>query len=221
MRISVSAAIALFTAPVWLATAGAAVVHDEALAGDLADDGLLPTLLSLAPGSNQVFGTTGFIGTGLDRDYFTLTVPAGTVLSKIVLLPGSEVAIGVSFLGLQAGNAFTIPPDTATAAGMLGWTHYTDPGPGGTDLLPAMSMPNLGSSGFESPLAAGAYSFWVQDFDGLATYGFDFVVTPLPGSVPLLLSGLALLGGVAHRRRLGADRAGAEHLGRLGARQSS
>jgi len=201
MRISVAAAIALFAVPVWVTTAGAAVIHDEALAGDLADDGLLPSPLTLAPGSNQVLGTMGFIGTDLDRDYFTLTVPTGTVLSKIVLLPGSEVSIGVSFLGLQAGNAFTIPPDTTTAAGMLGWTHYTDPGPGGTDLLPAMSVPNAGSSGFESPLGAGDYSFWVQDFDGPATYGFDFVVTPLPGSVPLLLSGLALLGGMAHRIR--------------------
>lgn len=199
-RIGSAAACLLGASLIAMTTAHAAARYDEVVSGDLADEGSIPSALSLAPGSNEIFGSMGFIDAAFDRDYFSVTVPVGKALSKIMLLPGSEVAVAVSFLGLQAGSAFTIPPTATTAAGMLGWTHYTDPGPGGTDLLLAMSVANLGSSGFETPLAAGTYSLWVQDFDGPATYGFDFIVTPVPGAAYLMLSGLALLGRTALRR---------------------
>jgi hypothetical protein len=101
----------------------------------------------------------------------------------------------------MAGPLFTVPPTTASAAGLLGWTVYSD-GNIGSDMLAAMSIPALGSSGFSIPLPAGAYSFWVQETGvGVASYDFALNVTAVPevSTALSLLSGLALL--AALRRR--------------------
>src|SRR4051794_34165194 len=67
----------------------AGVIYDETQSGDLSDDGSVPTVLAVAPGLNDVIGTTGRGTTGIDRDYFTFTVPAGMELASIVVLPGT------------------------------------------------------------------------------------------------------------------------------------
>ena len=56
----------------------------------------------------------------------------------------------------------------------------------GTDILPTMGIASLGSSGFVPPLGAGAYTFWIQDFNvGLANYGFDLrLAAHTQGTVP-------------------------------------
>jgi len=180
---------------------------NEAVNGDLSNDGLVPTIVTLAEGATTVIGTTGraVAGGTIDRDYFTIVVPAGHVLDGLVLQEGVTVVGGGSFLGLMAGPAFTVPPTTSTAAGLLGWTIYSD-GNIGTDLLPAMSIPALSSSGFSIPLPAGAYSFWVQENgNGIATYSFALSVSAVP-EVPTalgLLGGLALL--AARRRQVGSS----------------
>ncbi|MGE0386063.1 MAG: hypothetical protein AB7Q97_15145 [Gammaproteobacteria bacterium] len=213
MRIgTVLRTLSLLAAGLGAAPAMAAVVYDEAAAGDLSGDRGAPTRVALAPGSNEVRGTMGFLGSASDLDYFTVTVPAGTVLTNLMLLPGSEVSVAVSFIAVQAGSTFTVAPSAPTAAGLLGWTHYTDPPAAGTDLLPAMSAPVFGSTGFAIPLAAGDYTFWVQDIDGPAAFRYDFIVeslpapVPLPAAIPLMVSSLALLGMLPRRQGSGAAR---------------
>lgn len=154
-----------------------ATIYNEAVSGDLSNNGLTPTSLLLATGSNQILGTTGR-GTAVDRDYFTLSVPAGFVISQIVELAGTQAG-GVSFFGIQAGAQITVPPTAATADGLLGWWHY-ESATSNTDILPDLRIPSLGSSGF-SDLNSGTYAFWVQDFTaGSYNYAFDLVVTPTP-----------------------------------------
>jgi hypothetical protein len=176
---------------------------NETVNGDLSNDGLAPTAVTLAVGTSTVQGSTGRAVTGgpVDRDYFSIVVPAGFVLDAMILQDGISVVGGGSFLGLMAGPLFTVPPTTSTAAGLLGWTVYND-GNIGSDMLSAMSIAALGSSGFDTPLPAGAYSFWVQETGvGVASYSFGFSVSAVPELPPALglLSGLVLL--AALRRR--------------------
>lgn len=178
------------------ATAQASVVYSESVSGDLSGSGLSPTPITVALGSNQVFGTTGRTAGVIDLDYFTFTVPVGQVLTGITILPGTAGlgAEGDSFIGMQAGSQLTVSPTATSATGLLGWFHY-DSSDVGTNILPLMGTSGLGSTGFIPPLPAGSYSFWVQELStGTAPYGFDFsIATPEPAPWAMLLAGLALI----------------------------
>jgi hypothetical protein len=185
-----------------------AIIYNESVSGDLSNSGLTPTGLTVANGSNQVFGTTGAGTAGVDRDYFTFTVPAGLQLASITLLPGTMVGGASSFIGVEAGNQVTLPTNATVANGLLGWDHYTT-SEINTNILATLAIPANGSSGFTPPLGAGSYSFWVQDFNaGPLAYGFDFNVAaaavPEPGAGWLLVAGLLLAGplvAIAARQR--------------------
>lgn len=181
--------------------ARADVVYNETTNGDLSNNGLIPTVISFHSGSNQVLGTTGR-GSTVDRDYFTFTIPENNLFSGIWELPGTTAG-GVSFIGLQAGPQLTLPTNTQTAAGLLGWYHY-DASLVNTDLFPLMSISANGSSGFTPPLSSGTYTIWIQDFTpGTYTYGFDFRVTPVPEPSTYGLVGAGLVLALAARRRFG------------------
>ena len=183
------------------APARAGIVYDEAVSGDLSGDGLVPTSVALAPGSNQVLGVTGRVGLEPDRDYFTVTVPAGHAFVSLVELAGTNANAGVSFLGIEAGNQVTVPSFASTAEGLLGWSHWAD-----TDvdleILATVGASELGATGFTPPLPAGDYAFWIQDFgDGNANYGFDIVIAvPEPGAAGLVLLACAALARSRTRR---------------------
>src|SRR5437763_402360 len=105
--------LAILTTAAAFATAYAGVIYDESVSGDLPNSGLTPKVLTVALGSNQLFGTTGNSG-GTDRDYFTFTVPVGLGLSAINVLPGTTSGGPVSFIGIQAGPQLTLPTNAAT-----------------------------------------------------------------------------------------------------------
>jgi hypothetical protein len=199
------AALSLSLALAAAGTARAADGWNEAVDGDLSNDGLAPTVVTVAAGTQAIIGTTGraVAGGPVDRDYFTLTVPAGHVLESIVVLPGTVPIFDGSFIGVMNGTQFTVPPDTQSAAGLLGWTLFGE-NQIGDDLLNFMATPNFGSTGFTPPLPAGSYTFWVQETGvGTATYGLAFTVTAVPEAPTALalLGGLAMLSAALRRRR--------------------
>ncbi len=186
------------------AQAGVPPGWNEALNGDLSGDGLAPTFISLAIGDTIVRGTTGrpFAGGPVDRDYFSFTVPAGFELSSVTVLAGTVPLVNVGFIAVMNGSSFTVPPDAQSAEGLLGFALYSE-NDIGNDILPAMGIPALGSTGFTPPLPAGSYSFWVQETGvGVAPYGFALAVTavPEPATALTLLAGLALLGATLKHR---------------------
>ncbi len=180
----------------------AGVVWNEASSADLSNDGLSPTSLLIGTGSNIVLGITGNTGQGIDRDYFSITVPSGSELTSIMLLPNTFVSGGSSFIGIQNGPQLTVSPEGVGAENLLGFAHYSNDQIG-TDLLPIIHIVPA-TIGFSSALSSGTYSVWVQETGGPAAYGLDFVVTPvpLPGAAILLMSGLL---GLATFRKHGRD----------------
>jgi hypothetical protein len=196
-----AAAAALVSSPV-----EGAVVYDEAISGDLSNDGLAPTSIAFGVGDNIVQGTTGHDQAGaIDRDYFTFTIGQNQTLTAIDVLNGTTVLGLFSFIGLQSGSQVTLPTDAATAAGLLGWTHY-DSGDVGTDILDDMSVAVNGSSGFTRPLGPGNYSIWLQEISpgSSVPFGFNFVVgqVPEPSSWAMMLAGFGLIGLTLRRRRV-------------------
>jgi hypothetical protein len=170
-----------------------AVTYNEAVNGDLSNVGSSPTFIALSSGANQVIGTTGNPGTGIDRDYFTVTVGAGQQLTSLRVLAGT-VPLGLAFLGVQGGNQVTVSPTSGSATGLLGWTHYAAADIG-NNILPRIGT-GAGASGFTGALPAGNYAFWIQDFNaGASTYALELTVAavPEPATTLSLLAGLAAL----------------------------
>ncbi len=183
--------------------AQAATVWNEAVNGDFSNLGASPSLLALAPGSNLVMGTTGRVNGVVDRDYFRFTLPPGQQLDTLTVMPGT-VALGLSalsFIAVQAGTQVTVNPTGGSPAGLLGYWHFGE-NDIGFDILGVMSV-SQGAIGFNSPLPAGDYAFWIQDTgNGTATYHLDFGVSAVPeaASAALWLAGLAVLALPRHQR---------------------
>src|SRR5436190_20925993 len=122
------------------------------------------------------------------------------------------------FTGFQFGSSFSGDPFMAIS--YAGYAHFgtaannPDGNPVssstvGVNLLPLMADPNFapGTTGFTPPLAAGTYTFLIQQGDPVTT-GYRFNMTVRPVSVPepgssLWLLGIGGLAILALRRRLG------------------
>jgi hypothetical protein len=180
-----------------------AATYNELINGDLSDSGLTPTELVLANGSNLVNGQFGKSLTSdtQDRDYLRIVVPAGFKLNQLVL-NALNAGGDASFLAVQIGPQVTMPPTSFDPSPLLGYAHFRA-NQQGTDLLFAL--------GIENGLAAGTYTFWINETNTAFSnysYAFDFQLTPLPPPpVPalpewgMLLLGITLLG-VLWRRRV-------------------
>ena len=177
--------------------AQAVTVYSESVSGDLSNNGLTPTAITLGLGSNEILGTTGQTAGVSDRDYFTVTVPANFRLTQLIEEAGTQAGGpgSLGFFAVQSGTQVTLPTNTATAAGLLGWIHY---GPTAADIniLPAMGIPAQGSSGFVPPLGPGSYAFWLQDTSvGTFNYGLNLVLAsiPEPSAGALIITGFFTL----------------------------
>src|SRR5215471_10370883 len=136
-------------------------IYSESVNGELSNDGLNPTPIPVGAGFNIISGSTGGSTAPNTRDYFTISIPSTLRFVSLIELAGTQAG-NVGFLGLQSGPQVTLPTNTTTAAGLLGWDHYA-PTSSDIDILPVMAIPANGSSGFALPLGPGTYSFWLQD----------------------------------------------------------
>lgn len=194
----------------FLSSAHAITIYSESATGDLSNNGLTPTVVTLVEGANDVIGTTGrdAVTTVVDRDYFTVTVPSHLRLVALIEVGGTQAGgpQALGFIAIQSGNQVTLPTNTATAAGLLGWTHY-GPTAADLDILPTIGVAANGSTGFVPPLGPGNYAFWIQDTTtGTFQYDFRLVLArvPEPSTMILVLAGLLALWpirGLRHRDR--------------------
>lgn len=190
-KLALTSMLALFATQ----SAAAAPIWNEGVDGDLSNDRLNPTALTLAVGSNTITGSV----TAGERDYFRFNVPTGYSVTQLVLSAYSPSNLG--FLAVQSGTQITVDPGLPSATPLLGYVHT---GPQvGTDILDDLGASNLlapPAQGFVPPLGPGDYSFWMQQTSAIVTsYTFDVVVVPEPSAAPLLGLGLAALALIRRR----------------------
>jgi hypothetical protein len=211
----------LFSAAVCALLAAAparATIYNEAVSGDLSNDKAAPTALTLTPGFNSVIGTVAgfpqFGGTD-PQDWVSFTIPTGYVMISYVNAKYHS-ADDQGFTGFQSGSSFG--GDEFVAGSYAGYAHFgteatnpdgnpTSSSTVGVNLLPLMADPSFapGTTGFTPPLAAGTYTFLIQQGDPSVTgYRFNMAVRSVPetGSSFCLL-GIGCLAVLALRRRLG------------------
>ena len=164
------------------AVALADTLWNELSQGDLSDDRLAPTALQLVDGDNVLFGAlegSRPLG-GIDRDYFSLTVPAGLRLASMIL-DLYDSPDQTAFVAIQPGSIFPNEPDNVGPNDLMGWAHF-GPTDVAQDLFPKMSSNGYG---FIAPLPAGTYTLWAQQLDDYTSWNAIFVVTPVPAPAPL------------------------------------
>jgi hypothetical protein len=157
--------------------ARAAVVWNEAVAGDLSSDPLAPTVVGFSSGVNVVSGSLSQPGGDL-RDFLTFTLGPDQFLTGLVL--DALVADGAGFQGINSGSASFVP-DADTAGSFLG-LEFVDGTSVGVDMLPALASGLFGSTGFSVPLGPGTYTYLIQEVTpGQASaYQLSFQVVPEP-----------------------------------------
>ena len=157
--------------------------HDEAVMGDLSDDRLNPTLITLGSGDTVIAAEQQGDALGRDIDYVTIDVPAGLTLAEIVLDGFIADPANQAFLGVQQGSIFTTDENNTGITDLFGGIIYGD-GLSGTDILPAIGQ--LGT-GFTPPLPAGQYTLWFNQTGPTSecvlrfVTGVDSVGTPFCG----------------------------------------
>lgn len=162
------ALLALLAAP-----AGAVVVHDESVNGDLSTDPANPTLIDLTDGNSIILGTTGNSGGVVDRDYITFTINSDRLLSGIVLHGLSPD--NIAFCALNSGSTSFVP-GAGTAASFLSGIHITASDIE-TDLLQAFWTRSVTGTSLSAPyLGAGTYCFLIQQTSAITqSYSLEFI----------------------------------------------
>ena len=142
--------------------------------GDLSDDRERPTVFQLGTGTTTLSGTTE----REDLDYFRISVPEGGVLSEVTLSE-YESLDNAAFIAVVEGKTFAVEEDGGDTAAteLLGYSRL-GPEELNQNLLPLMAEGNFeggaAPTGFETPLTAGDYSFWVQQTGLETTYTLEF-----------------------------------------------
>jgi uncharacterized repeat protein (TIGR01451 family) len=163
------------------------VLYDESVSGDLSNSQSAPTALAPALGTNSVLGSVGT--TSGTQDWLSLHIPAGQQLDSLVLFSYTSTD-AQGFTGVQRGTSFV--GSTSSPGSYLGYAHFgtgaTNNGPAtnlvGTDILPIMGNTTsaLGAQGFTPPLAAGDYTFLIQQLGAETQYQFDYHVSLAPAA---------------------------------------
>jgi len=150
--------------------ASAAVIHNEAVNGDLSSNAAAPTPLVFALGGNTIIGTT----TSGDRDYIRFTIAPNQVLNALNLLVYSPD--NLSFAAFNAGVTSYVP-GAATNAFFLSGIHVSG-GDLGSDLMPLFVSSAVTTYALDSPqLDPGDYCFIIQQTNPIIqSYSLEFVV---------------------------------------------
>ena len=199
MRSSTVAMAALAMAPI-VGIAAADVVYDEAFDGELSGDPNAPTFIVVGEGNNTVIAVTDQDGD--DRDFFTFNVAEGFELVGVILDifdTNTNDPANLGFIGFSAGDVLGTDPLAPDPTALLGYA-LVGIGDSGSDIFDVMAQGG-GSQGYDGPLGAGDYTFWLQETSPSADdWSVTLVINQVPAPGALALLGMA---GLAGRRRRG------------------
>jgi hypothetical protein len=152
--------------------AGAAVIWNEGINGDLSSSEAAPTLISFGVGTNQILGSIN--GNPLDRDYITFTIAAGQTLSHLNLIAFSPD--NLAFTAFNSGSTSFIPSG-GTNGLFLSGIHISSADVS-KDLMPFYDTRNVTTNSLASPsLGPGTYCWMIQQTSPLLqSYTVEFVV---------------------------------------------
>jgi hypothetical protein len=153
------------------------------------------------PGPALVTATQRGAAFGRDIDCFTFDVPLGAELAVLRVENYSSAPGNPAFIGLGAGSSLAINPNAPNLSLLLGGATY-GAADIGMDLLPRMAT-LAGAQGFTPPLAAGAYTVWLDQSADPSTVtlelgvrilglGLEYchIAVPNPTGVPGRVEGL-------------------------------
>jgi len=144
--------------------------YDETSDGDLSNDHTVPSAIIITTGNNRIMSTQS----SNDVDYLTFTVPAGNVLSEVIV-DAYTSDDSVAFIGISQGASFPVDASNRDASNLLGGALY-GPSNVGSNILPAIGMlPE--SQGFSGGLPAGDYSIWLNQTGATSSVTFNFVIS--------------------------------------------
>jgi len=150
--------------------------YDETSDGDLSNDHTVPSAIIITTGNNRIMSTQS----SNDVDYLTFTVPAGNVLSEVIV-DAYTSDDSVAFIGISQGASFPVDASNRDASNLLGGALY-GPSNVGSNILPEIGMlPE--SQGFSGGLPAGDYSIWLNqtgaNSSSTITLAIDTVFSPI------------------------------------------
>jgi len=157
------------------APAGAAIIYDESVSGDLSTNAASPTALAFAVGGNTIVGTVAnSAAVGGDRDFITFTVPAGQVLVALNLL--GFAPDNLAFIAFNAGPTSFVP-SAATNGSFLAGIHPSAANVG-ANLMTLFVTSSVTTNALPAPqLDPGVYSFVIQQTSNVVTsYALEFVL---------------------------------------------
>lgn len=182
--------------------AGAAVIYDEALQGDLSSINTSPTPLVLSAGQNVIRGVMGGTNGADDPDFMTLTVAPGLALTglhldELTVVEGALGTLGV-FTAISIGPAIRMDIESGEGRHL---SNAFARGP--KNLLADFADGSFagGLPAFSTPLPAGTYTLWIQEMTARVSYQFTITTAPVPEPATAGLLGLAAVSIFASRRR--------------------
>ncbi|MCS7468398.1 PEP-CTERM sorting domain-containing protein [Stieleria sp. ICT_E10.1] len=212
-----AAAVSLGCVVVDSRPSNAAIVHDEAIHGELSNDNFAPTVLNFTLGENTVIGDVANARDfPANTDVFRFVVPDGAVWDSLILTDyrdSSPNKDNAAFLAIDDSDTFpydsfgldeinnanpAFPEDAFIGGTVFGGGGPTNPDVG-RDLLPRAA--NVVGAGYTTPLPSGDYTIYIQQTDSSTGYSLTVNLVsaiPEPSSTGLLM----LVGtAVAIRRR--------------------
>ena len=152
-----------------ISSARAVVLWDEAFQGDLSNNNLAPTALTLGLGVNSILGTMGrdLPSVPVDRDMFTFTIAPGRALASINVVTFTPT--NQSFYAIAPGITINDTDPATHLANTL--VQHTG------DILPQMVLGSYsGGTGITDPLGPGTYTAWFQELSSVVTYRMDYTI---------------------------------------------
>jgi hypothetical protein len=205
-RTIILAAVAVFAVVGISSLAQAAVIHNEAVNGDLTDfvevDPWLTagtSLGTLSVGENTILGNFGTWAGDDASDVFTFEIPVGFQLDSIDLTYiDNGASDGGSYMAIQGGTTL------GTGMSTVGQNLSNALVDSSCDLLAMFEAgPAYGGIGLAGPLLAGDYTIGLHEIHSVIDYQMVFHMSPVPEPATIGMLACGGMGLLARRKRNG------------------